>query len=36
MKTTFDFIFDLYQAFKQHGCTKTWKQKEDVNPKSFL
>ena len=35
MKTTFDFNFDLYQAFKQHGCTKTWKQREAVNPKSF-
>jgi len=23
LKTTFDFNFDLYQAFKQHGYTKT-------------
>jgi len=23
MKTTFDFNFDSYQAFKQHGYTKT-------------
>ena len=30
MKMTFDFNFDLYQAFKQHGYTKTWKQKEAV------
>ena len=35
MKTTFDFNFDLYQALKQQGCTKTWKQREAVNPKSF-
>jgi len=31
MKITFDFNFDLYQAFKQHGYTKTWKQREAVN-----
>ena len=32
MKTTFDFNFDLYKAFKQHAWyTKTWKQKEPVN-----
>ena len=35
LKTTFDFNFDLYQAFKQHGYTKTWKQREAVNYKSF-
>ena len=35
MKTTFEINFDLYQAFKQNGCTKTWKQKEAVNQKSF-
>jgi len=35
MKTTFDFNFDSYQAFKQHGYTKTWKQREAVNLKSF-
>ena len=35
MKTTFDFNFDLYQALKQQGCPKTWKQREAVNPKSF-
>ena len=35
MKTTFDFNFDFYHAFKQHGYTKTWKQKEAVNLKSF-
>ena len=30
MKTSLDFNFDLYQAFKQHGIgyTQTWKQKE--------
>ena len=28
MKTTFDL--DLYQAFKQLGYTKTWKQREAV------
>ena len=31
MKTTFDFNLDLYQAFKQHEYTKTWKQREAVN-----
>ena len=35
MKTTFDFNFDLYQAFKQHGYTKTWKQRKAANLKSF-
>ena len=30
MKTAFDLIFYLYQAFKQHGHTKTWKQREPV------
>ena len=35
MKTTFDCNFDLYQAFKQHGYTKMWKQKEAVNLISF-
>ena len=35
MKTTFDLNFDLYQAFKQHGYTKTWKQRKAVNYKSF-
>ena len=35
MKTTFDFNFDLYQAFKQHGYTKTRKQREAANLKSF-
>ena len=34
IKTTFDFNFDLYSAFKQLGYTKTWKQKEAVNLKS--
>ena len=35
MKTTFGYNFDLFQAFKQHGYTKTWKQREAVNLKSF-
>ena len=35
MKTTFECNFDLYQAFKQHGYTKIWKQKEAVNSISF-
>ena len=30
MKTTFDLKLDLYQAFKQLGYTKTWKQREAV------
>ena len=35
MKTTFELNFDSYQAFKQHGYTKIWKQREAVNLKSF-
>ena len=35
MKTTFECNFDLYQAFKQHGYTKVWKQREAVNLQSF-
>ena len=35
MKTTFDFKFDLYNALKQHGYTKTSKQREPDNTKSF-
>ena len=31
MKTTFDLNFDFYQAFKQHGYTQKWKQREAVN-----
>ena len=31
MKTTFDLNFDFYQAFKQHGYTRKWKQREAVN-----
>ena len=34
-KTTFDFNFNLYQAFKQHGYTKTLKQRENFNNKNF-
>ena len=33
MKTTFDFGFDLYQAFKQLGYTKAWEQREAFNKK---
>ena len=36
MKTTFDFNFDLNQALKQHGYTKTWKQIEAVDLEWFL
>ena len=36
MKTTFNFNFDIYQAFKQHGYTKTGKQREAVNKKASL
>ena len=35
MKTTFDLKFNFYQAFKQQGYTKMWKQREAVNLKSF-
>ena len=28
MKTTFDSTFDLDQAFKQHGYTKTWNKEK--------
>ena len=35
MKTTFELNFDFYQAFKQHGYTKIWKQRKSVNLKSF-
>ena len=28
MKTTFDFDFDLYQTFKQHGYTKNENKKK--------
>ena len=31
MKTTFGYNFDFNQALKQHGYTKTWKQREVVN-----
>ena len=34
-KTTFKLNFDFYQAFKQHGYTTIWKQREAVNLKSF-
>ena len=36
MKTTFDFNFDLNQALKQQGYTKTWKQIEAVDLEWFL
>ena len=35
MKTTFELNFDFYQAFKQHGNTKIWKQRKAVNLKNF-
>ena len=35
IKTTFELNFDFYQAFKQYGYTKIWKQREDVNLKSL-
>ena len=35
MKTTFELNFNFYQAFKQHGYTKIWEQREAVNLKSF-
>ena len=35
MKTTFELNFYFYQAFKQHGYTKIWKQRKAVNLKSF-
>ena len=35
MKTTFELNFDFYLAFKQHGYTKTWKQREAFYLKSF-
>ena len=36
IKTTFDLKFDLYQAVKQHGDTKTLKSREAVNQKKLL
>ena len=36
MKTTLDLNFDFYQAFKQHGYTEKWKQREAVILKKFL
>ena len=35
MRTTFDFNFDLYQAFKQHGYTKHG-NKENLSIKKLL
>ena len=35
MKTTFELNFNFYQAFKQQGYTKIWKQREAVTLKSF-
>ena len=34
-KTTFELNFDFYQAFKQYGYTKIWKQREAANLKSI-
>ena len=36
MKTTLDFHFCLYQAFKRRGYTKTRKQREYANLKKLL
>ena len=36
MNTTFALNFDIYQDFKQHGYTKTWKQRGAVNSISFF
>ena len=36
MKTTFELNFDFFQAFKQHGYTKIWKQREAVDLKTSL
>ena len=35
MKTTFELNFYFYQALKQQGYIKIWKQREAVNLKSF-
>ena len=35
MKTTFELNFNIYQAFKQQGYTKIWKQREACTSKSF-
>ena len=35
MKTTYELNFDFYQAFKQNGYTKIWKQRKAINFKSF-
>ena len=35
IKTTFELNLDFYQAFKQYGYTKIWKQREAVNKKGF-
>ena len=35
MKTTFKLNFNFYQALKQHGNTKIWNQRADVNFKNF-
>ena len=34
MKTAFELNFNFYQAFKQQGYTKIWKQRKAVNIKS--
>ena len=36
MKMAFDLNFDFYQAFKQHGYTKNWKQSEAAIKKASL
>ena len=35
MKTTFEWNFNKYHAFKQHEYTKLWKQREAINQKRF-
>ena len=36
IKTTFDFNFDLYQAFEQHGYTKKVETKRSCQKSFFL
>ena len=36
MKTTFDLNLDFYQAFKQYGYTKIYKQREISDLKSLF
>ena len=36
MKTTFDFIFDLYTCLKHNWYTKTWKHRKAIKLKNLL